>query len=110
MRNRSLHMMPASRLTLAAASDDAAQLAERHETLAGEALAEISRTPATTPQGLQAKARIVPAVIKNAAGSPDEREEDFFLSFSADVKAVLQPIIDNEWREALPRSSFPEGN
>jgi hypothetical protein len=47
MRNRSLHMMPASRLTLAAASDDAAQLAERHETLAGEALAEISRTPAT---------------------------------------------------------------
>lgn len=61
---------------------------------ANEALAKISQTPASTAEGLQAKARIVPVVISNAAQSMDDREEAFFLSFGADVKAFLETVLD----------------
>jgi hypothetical protein len=71
----------------------AARLGDRHLDRASEAFEKISRTPATTTEGLQAKARIVPALIKHAAQSMDEREEAFFLSFAADVKAYLDPIL-----------------
>lgn len=72
----------------------------RHSARAAAALAYISETPATTAEALQAKARIIPAVIKDAAHSMDEREEAFFLSFGADVKDYLQHIIDANWKAA----------
>jgi hypothetical protein len=71
----------------------AEKLGERHQRQIDALLHTISTTPATTAQGLQAKARIVPTVISNAAKSMDEREEAFMISFAADVKAFLYPIV-----------------
>lgn len=56
---------------------------------AGVALKAIPKMKATTASGLLAKARIVPTIIKDAAGSLDEREEDYMASFVADVTDYL---------------------
>jgi hypothetical protein len=58
-----------------------------------EALHKMGKLSAKTAEGLQAKARVIPIVIRNAIGSPDEREDAFFTRFGADVKAFLDPII-----------------
>jgi hypothetical protein len=73
----------------------AGPFSSRHE----KALVNIAKLSATTLKGLQAKARVVPIVIHNAAESPDEREEKFFRSFAADVEKLLETIID-ERRQA----------
>jgi len=76
----------------------AARFGDQYLDRANEALAKISRTPAKSAEALQAKARLVPMVIKNAVGSPDEREVAFFLSFGADVKAFLETVLDAQHR------------
>jgi hypothetical protein len=77
-------------------SAHAAPLGKSHFARAEQALAKISRTPAMTAEGLQAKARIVPAIMKAAAGCVMDKEEGAFLSsFGADVKAFLEPILDD---------------
>ena len=64
-----------------------------------KALQAVAEIDAQTPEGLQAKARIVPFILRDTAGGMDEREFGFFQGFAADVKRILQPII-NERRMA----------
>jgi hypothetical protein len=71
----------------------AAPLGDYHIDRAHQALVKISRIPVTTAEGLQAKARIVRALEKH--------EEAFLLSFAADVKAFLEPTIDEHWHADL---------
>lgn len=65
-----------------------------------EALKEMT-TPATTVEGLRAKALVTPFVVQDAAGRMDEREEAFFLQFAVDMEAFLRPIAEEHFREAL---------
>jgi hypothetical protein len=79
----------------------AASLGSFHLDRARQALTKLLRTRATTAEGLQAKARIVPMMLDNSAGDLDEDDEAFLLSFAADVKAFLKPTIDEHWRADL---------
>ena len=67
-----------------------------HDKRAAEAIEKIAGIAAKTTKGLQAKARIVPMVLKDSEGNLRYRGQNFVLSFAADVKAFLQPIIDSE--------------
>jgi hypothetical protein len=63
---------------------------QRLSSRAYKLLRKISRTPAKAAQGLQAKASIVPMILKNGgADSPDEREIDFLETFASEVRAWL---------------------
>jgi hypothetical protein len=73
----------------------------RHADRAAAALEKIAATPAKTVEGLEAKARIVAMVIEDAHGELQKRDEQFFLSFAADVKAFLQSTIDERSRNTL---------
>ena len=53
---------------------------------ADEALIAIARLHAETTEGLEAKARIVPFILKNSDGTWSELQEAFFESFGRDVK------------------------
>lgn len=66
-----------------------------------EALRKMAKLSARTAEGLQAKASVVPMVIRNTAGRPDEREDAFFTCFAADVKAFLAPIIQEHHKTAI---------
>lgn len=66
-----------------------------------EALHKMGKLSAKTAEGLQAKARVIPIVIRNAIGSPDEREDAFFTCFAADVRAFLDPIILEHHKTAV---------
>lgn len=66
------------------------RLAER----ASRALEGITRKPAATLRGLLAKAKAVPAVIHHAAESLDHRDERFFASLAADVRALIGPMVE----------------
>jgi hypothetical protein len=79
----------------------AAALGNHHLARARQALVKLSHTPATTAEGLQAKARIVSVVIDEAHQSIERHEEAFLLSFAADVKAFLGPTINEHWRADL---------
>jgi hypothetical protein len=79
----------------------AAKLGEQFSRRYEIALLKMGKLSATTAEGLQAKARVVPIVIHNTAGSPDEREDAFFTSFAADVKAFLAPIIHEHFQAGL---------
>jgi hypothetical protein len=70
----------------------------RHADRAAAALEKIAAISAKTAEGLQAKAGIVAMVIGDAHGELQERDEKFFLSLAADVKAFLQPTIDERAR------------
>jgi hypothetical protein len=84
--------------------DDAAHaalLADRHIMRAMMVLDKITKTPATTAAGLQAKARIVPIVVGHFTDiEVTALDRDFLVSFGADVKAFLAPIIHEQWLAA----------
>ena len=63
---------------------------QRLESRARKLLTTIARTPATTANGLEAKARIVPMIMRDADGDFQDREQEFFGSFGAEVKAFLE--------------------
>ena len=69
------------------ADDKAGQrLSNRAEKL----LSKISRTRAKTAEGLQAKASIVPMILKNGGEeSPHEREINFLETFASEVRSWL---------------------
>jgi hypothetical protein len=73
----------------------------RHADRAAAALEKIAATPAKTAEGIHAKARIVAMVIEDAHGELQKRDEQFLLSFAADVKAFLQSTIDERSRNTL---------
>ena len=75
----------------------------RHADRAAAALENIAAISAKTAEGLQAKADVVAMVIEDAHGELQERDEKFFLSFAADVKAFLQSTIDERARNSLER-------
>jgi hypothetical protein len=57
-------------------------------------LVTIGRTPATTARELQAKARIVPIILHDAGGVPQDRDLEFFASFASEVNDFLDPLIN----------------
>jgi hypothetical protein len=75
----------------------AAASGQMFENRASAALEKIIYMPATTAEGLLSKARIVPALIMNSAGSWDAREEAFFQSFGANVQVFLEHIVEEHW-------------
>ncbi len=79
----------------------AEKLGEQFSRRSEIALLKIGKLSATTAEGLQAKARVAPIVIRNTLGVPDEREDAFFTSFAADVKAFLAPIIQEHFQAGL---------
>lgn len=73
----------------------AAPAGAKYEDRARQALTTIAATPAKTPDGLCAKARIVSVVFEyNEGCAINEGDRRFLISFGADVKAFLQPICD----------------
>lgn len=64
------------------------------------ALNRATQLRAKTSAGLQAKARLVPIVIKSGMRSAD----DFFASFAMGVKQFLEPLVraDENATEAVP--------
>ena len=78
-------------------NEHAARLGERHRIRAFQALTKIVGTPATTPDGLNSKARIVAFVFRDSESGCLEREgENFLKSFAVDMITFLQPICDGE--------------
>jgi hypothetical protein len=73
-------------------SEYAEPMGSRFSTRYLSALFNISKMSALTLEGLQAKARVLPIIIKNAGVS--EHEDNFFKSFAVDVDKLLQPIIE----------------
>lgn len=64
-------------------------------------LAEIATTPATTHQGLQAKARIAVMAAKDNSGFDSQNEVfEFFSLFAKEVKEQLQPLINDDWKSS----------
>jgi hypothetical protein len=81
-------------------SKHAAGLGDRHERRAQQALAKIAAMKASTPEGLQAKARILPVVIHDDEGSMESDSEVFYRTFAADVRAFLDPLVHANWLAA----------
>jgi hypothetical protein len=75
----------------------AAQLSDRHNNRASQALTKIATMTASTPEGLQSKARILPMVIDDSCGSMEDADEAFYRSFAADVKKFLETIIHDHF-------------
>ena len=82
-------------------NDHASALADIHFKRAKEALVKIARTPATTVEGLQAKARIASVVIDDSEGSIEEEEEAFFRTFAAEVKEFLADAVHEVFLKEL---------
>ena len=84
---------------LADPNDDmhAAVLGSPHERRAKQALAKIATIKASTPAGLDAKARILPMVIHDSSGSVESADEVFYRTFAADVRAFLDPLVHADW-------------
>jgi hypothetical protein len=76
-------------------------MAKKYSLQANISLRKLANLPATTPEGLDAKARIVPMVIHDAMGLLDEPEQLFFASLAADVRKILDPIIYLRWRDEV---------
>jgi hypothetical protein len=77
--------------------EHAAALGNRHYNRAWQSLTKIAATPATTPEGLCSKARILPVMLKhNGGGSIESVDESFLISFSADVEKFLRPICNGQ--------------
>ena len=82
-------------------NDHASALADIHFERAKAALVKIARTPATTVEGLQAKARIASVVIDDSEGSIEAEEEAFFRSFAAEVKEFLADAVQEAFLKEL---------
>jgi hypothetical protein len=61
-------------------------------------LEKLAKLKAVTPEAVQAKARIVPAIFKHCEGALEDFEFAFIEAFAADVKAYFEPIIEERWR------------
>jgi hypothetical protein len=57
----------------------------------------IATMKASTPTGLDAKARILPLVIQDCEGSLQDSDEAFCRSFAADMRAFLDPPVHADW-------------
>jgi hypothetical protein len=69
----------------------------QYERAAEAALTAIARTRAATPEGLQAKARVVPILMKDLGNSVmNEDQMEFLLSFAKEVREFLEPIIHSD--------------
>jgi hypothetical protein len=73
------------------ASKNAAGLGNRHSSRARQALAKIATMKASTPMGLDAKARILPVIIQDDEGGMESASEVFYRTFAADVRAFPRP-------------------
>ena len=82
-------------------NDHASALADIYFKRAEAALLKIARTPATTVEGLQAKARIVPVMIDDNEGSIVPEEKAFFRSFAAEVKEFLADAVQEAFVKEL---------
>jgi hypothetical protein len=78
-------------------SKNAAGLGKRRYDRAQQALTKIATMKASTPYGLDAKARILPLVIDDNEGSMQDIDEAFCRSFAADVRAFLDPLVHADW-------------
>jgi hypothetical protein len=78
-------------------SKNAANLGDQHLVRARQALAKIATMKASTPTGLQAKARVLPLVIEDCGGSLQESDEAFCRSIAADMQAFLDPLVHADW-------------
>jgi hypothetical protein len=78
-------------------SKHAAGLGNRHERRAKQALTKIATMKASTPTGLDAKARILPVVIQDDEGSMESASEVFYRTFAADVRAFLDHLVHADW-------------
>jgi hypothetical protein len=69
-------------------------------------LAIAASTPATTPEGLEAKARIAPTVLGEPHDFLEEPGRAFMVGFFADVRAHLAPVVKEGWlrRRAAARA------
>jgi hypothetical protein len=76
----------------------AAALGERHTNRARQALTKITAMPATTPEGLCSKARVMRVVFDDNldGGCLPEADTQFLKSFAVEVKNFLQPICDGK--------------
>jgi hypothetical protein len=84
----------------------AESLGDHHDDRAKQALKKITRMSARTPEEVQAKAKIVPFVNLRLAGCVwDELEQAFVVSFGADVKTFLEPIV-NERLSAEKKANY----
>src|SRR5205823_2494389 len=85
-------------------NEHAAKLGDRHETRAWQALTKITATPATTPEGLCSKARIVAIVFRdNEDGRCLEIDAaEFLKSFAVEVEKFLQPICNGQVTLQMP--------
>ena len=87
----------------------AAALGDRHTNRAQQLLTKITATPATTPEGLCSKARIVAVVFQDYQDSclqSDGAESEFLKSFAVEVEKFLQPICDGR---VTPQKPVAEG-
>src|SRR5262245_12032920 len=75
----------------ASPSDDYSTKSARPAISRATAALRAATKKATTAEGLNAKARIVPIIIDQAEGCFEQDEVNFLASFAAEVKAYLQP-------------------
>jgi len=64
---------------------------------AKKSLRVIASLRARTAAGIAAKARIVPVVIDDDAGSSEPASIAFYRSFAADVKQYMEAVLHQEW-------------
>ena len=60
----------------------------------------LGKKKATTPEGLNAKARVVPIIIKDDTGLFENGGGAFLLSFAAEVKEFTAPMVLANWQPA----------
>ena len=65
------------------------------------ALAFLGEHPARSPEGLSAKARIAPTIVKDDTGLFENGGASFLSSFAADVKEFAEPMVYANWSAAL---------
>ena len=65
------------------------------------ALAFLGKHSARSPEGLSAKARIVPVIIDDDTGLFENGGATFLSSFAADVKTFTEPLVLANWQAAL---------
>ena len=71
-------------------------IANKCERRANKALAVISSTPAATFAGINAKARIVEALLHDN-NDMSKKSAAFLASFAADVKTQSEAVLEAEW-------------